>query len=96
MPRKRVVSRTVLTTTAYCLMVDLKTKEQVKRSFTLCGTLSRDMINKRGDRLWTTKKEKFVTCVRAVHNSDFYAMPEEQFVELAQKVKRENKKEKED
>lgn len=91
MPRKRVVSRTVLTTEAYCLMINLKTKEQFKKSFTLCGTLSRDMINKRGDKLWTTKKEKFVTCTRAVHKSDFYAMPEEQFVQLAEKVKREPK-----
>lgn len=95
MPRKRVVSRTVLTTEAYCLMVNLKTKEQFKTSFTLCGHLTRDIINKRGDRLWTTNKEKFVTCTRAVHRSDFYAMPEEEFVRLARKVKRETKESKE-
>lgn len=91
MPRKRVVSRTVITTTAYCLMIDLKTKEQFKKSFVLCGSFTRDAINRKGDRLWTTKKEKFVTCLRAVPHNDFYAMPEEMFVELATKVKRESK-----
>lgn len=93
MPRKRVVSRTVQTTSASCLMINLKTKEQFRKTFTLCGHLTRDMINKRGERLFTTKKEKFVTCLRATQHNDFYAMPEEQFITLATKIKKEKEKE---
>ena len=92
MPRKRVVSRTVQTTSANCLMINLKTKEQFRKTFTLCGHHTRDMINKRGERLFTTKKEKFVTCLREVQHNDFYSMPEEQFITLATKTKKEKEK----
>lgn len=89
MPRKRVVSRVVQTTSASCLMIDLKSKEQFRKTFVLCGHLTRDNINKRGERLFSTKKQKFVTCLRATQHDDFYAMPEEEFILLAKKIKKE-------
>lgn len=91
MPRKRVVSRAVRTTTAYCLMINTKTKEQFRKSFTLCGTKTRDEINRRGDKLFSSGPEKFVNCDRVKHDADFYVMPEEEFVKLATKTKRETK-----
>lgn len=94
MPRKRVVSRVVRTTTAYCLMINTKTKEQFRKSFTLCGTKDRAEINRRGEKLFSDGSEKFVNCDRVKHDADFYSMPEEDFIKLATKTKREKEKEK--
>lgn len=89
MPRKRVVSRTILTTSARCLMINLKTEEPFKETFVINGSFTRDEINRKGERLFNGPGKKFVRCVKVTHNSDLYIMPEADFIKLAKKSKKE-------
>lgn len=85
MPRKRVVSRTLKLTDCKCLVIDLKKEKSLTKTYTILGHYNVDQINKRGDRLFTTDKEKFARCKSATCREQMYYLTEEEFFHTAKK-----------
>lgn len=85
MPRKRVVSRTLKLTDCKCLMIDLQKEKSMVKTYTILGHLTLDQVNRRGDRIFTTDREKFARCKSVQTRSELYYLTEEEFFKLARK-----------
>ena len=83
MARKPVVSRSVKYTSCRCLMIDLRRKQQYVLTQNIRGTWTKDEINKRGDKFFTTAKQKFITCSRVEYVTINYEMSIDDFTRAA-------------
>ena len=64
---------------------DLKKEKSLTKTYTILGHYNVDQINKRGDRLFTTDKEKFARCKSATCREQMYYLTEEEFFRTAKK-----------
>ena len=83
MARKPVVSRSIKYTSCRCLMIDLRKKQQFTLTENIRGTWTKDEINKRGDKLFTTARQKFITCNKVEYVIINYEMTMEEFTRAA-------------
>lgn len=83
MPRKPVVSRTLKYTRCRCLLIDLKTKTQLTQNIDVLGCYTKQEINKKGDKLFSTPKIKFITCLRVTQITKQYSMDLNEFIRAA-------------
>ena len=96
MPRKRVVGRHIKTTVCTFLLADVKKGEVKTVRRELVGTFTKAEINAgKGDKFFTTKKEKFIHCKSVKNLNDYYYLTEKEFFELSKRIKEKEIKENE-
>ena len=83
MPRKQIVSRTLKYTLCRCLMIDLKKKQQYMATFEIRGSYTKDEINKKGEKLFTNAKQKFIICNKTTLIEKTFVMSLEDFTRAA-------------
>ena len=87
MARKRMVTRTVQTTEAFILALDVESAEPQNIKVLLAGTFKdKASILKSAKKVAETDTLKLVEVVGAEIHEDLYGMSEEDFIKMAQKL----------
>lgn len=86
MARKRVVSRTIVTTVATALVCNVTTAQVLTKEYTLSLKLSTDEALKAAKKAYETDNEKIVAVTKVEYNEQLYAMPEIMFLKYATPV----------
>ena len=87
MARKRMVTRTVQTTEAFILALNIESAEPQNIKVLLAGTFKdKASILKSAKKVAETDTFKLVEVVGAEIHEDLYGMSEEDFIKMAQKL----------
>ena len=92
MARERMVTRTVLLTTAEVMCVNVDTANVVVNSYELSGTFSdMDSVLKQLRKTYETENFKLVTIQNLTEREVLYGMSEVEFIKLAKELPPRNK-----
>lgn len=86
MARKRVVSRTIVTTKATAMVCMVSTAEVLTKEYTLSLKLNEADALKAAKKAYETDDEKIVAITKVEYNEQLYAMPEIDFLKYATPV----------
>ena len=86
MARKRVVSRTIVTTKATAMVCMVSTAEVLTKEYTLSLKLNEADALKAAKKVYETDNEKIVAITKVEYNEQLYAMPEIDFLKYATPV----------
>lgn len=89
MARKRVVSRTIATTKATCMVCDTVNAKVENKLFTLSQKIDKDDVLKAAQKAYDTDTMKIVSVVSVEYDETLYAMPELEFLKYAKPVSKE-------
>lgn len=89
MARKRIVSRTITTTTAKCMVCDTKKATVTEKDLVLSLKLTTEQALKQAQKMYETSTEKIVAVTSVEYNETLYAMPELDFLKYAKPVTKE-------
>ena len=86
MARKRVVSRTIVTTQATAMVCNVSTSTLTTEVLLLSLKLDADQALKEAKKLYETDDKKIVAITGIEYNEQLYAMPEIEFLKYAKPV----------
>lgn len=86
MARKRMVTRTITSTMATFLAANLGTKQVEEITIELTPQLSKDIINKKKDKIVPPDGYKLIECTGVEYKETSYAIPEDKFIEIANSI----------
>ena len=89
MARKRIVSRTITTTTAKCMVCDTKKATVSEKELVLSLKLTAEQALKQAQKTYETDTEKIVAVTSVEYNETLYAMPELEFLKYAKPITKE-------
>lgn len=83
MARKRTVTRTIISSLATFLAANLETRQVEEIVIELTPQISKDLINKRKDKIAPPNGYKLIECTRVTYKETTYSIPEDKFIEFA-------------
>lgn len=84
MARPRMITRTIITTTANVLMVNINTNEVFEKEVTLSGEFDNtEDVEKKAAKSFNSAESKVIAVKAFTKNESLYGMDEQKFIELA-------------
>ena len=85
--RKRLVTRTITTTKATVLTVDIATRKTEEVEVLFSGEVSVEGCEKALKKMTQPDGKRYVSVISVDHTTKNYGMPEDKFIELASVLK---------